>query len=94
MDAERAPAGRAGAVVRQLARYLADHPEAKDTIEGIRRWWLPEGNSHALGEVQEALNEMARREWVLERTLPPHRRLYGANPARLDEMRRFGGTDG
>jgi len=90
MDAERAPPGRAWTVVRQLARYLAEHPEAKDTIEGIRRWWLPEGHGHGADEVQEALDQLVGRGWVVERAVPPHRRLYGANPGRVAELRRFG----
>jgi len=93
MDAQRAPAGRAWIVVRQLARYLAEHPEAKDTIEGIRRWWLPEGHPYGAAEVQEALDELVRRGWVVVRAVPPHRRLYGANPARVGEMRHFGAAD-
>lgn len=90
---ERGPAGRAGTVARQLARYLAEHPEAKDTIEGILRWWLPEGHEHGAAEVQEALDELVRRGWVVERAFPPRRRLYGARAERLAELRDFAWAD-
>lgn len=28
-------------VVDALLRYLATHPDASDTLDGIARWWLP-----------------------------------------------------
>jgi predicted metal-dependent HD superfamily phosphohydrolase len=37
-------------VVRAILRYLAEHPRAADTTDGIQRWWLR-------GEVQDATHE-------------------------------------
>ncbi len=29
------------ALVGEIARYLDEHPNAADSVEGIVRWWLP-----------------------------------------------------
>jgi hypothetical protein len=42
-------------VARELGQYLVDHPNAKDTIEGIRRWWLVEGEQRFRYEEVEAV---------------------------------------
>ncbi|HEX6912840.1 MAG TPA: hypothetical protein VF142_20700 [Longimicrobium sp.] len=79
---------------RQIVRYLVQHPDAKDTIEGILRWWFAPGHGHAPGEVQAALDALVDRGWLVERTVPPGRKLYGASPGRLDEMRALLAADG
>lgn len=43
------------AVSTALRGYLARHPAAADTVEGIQRWWLAD----VLGEVSPALVEVA-----------------------------------
>jgi hypothetical protein len=30
-------------VIRHILQYLIDHPDAKDTTQGILRWWLVGG---------------------------------------------------
>ncbi|MCU0968211.1 MAG: hypothetical protein MUF03_05185 [Rubrivivax sp.] len=42
-------------VAEAIRDYLARHPNAADTVEGIQRWWL----LGALGEVPPALVEQA-----------------------------------
>jgi hypothetical protein len=31
-------------VCRSILRYLSAHADAKDTVAGIWRWWLPQGD--------------------------------------------------
>ena len=36
------PPKQLGPVVRRIVSYLCNSPDAKDTVEGIERWWLNE----------------------------------------------------
>ncbi|MCW5665826.1 MAG: hypothetical protein KIT35_18505 [Piscinibacter sp.] len=50
-----APAPDVDAIASAIRGYLAEHPNAADTVEGIRRWWL----LGTLGEVPPELVEQA-----------------------------------
>jgi hypothetical protein len=55
------------AVVTALVLYLRVHPQASDTAEGIRRWWLPGEVSMDLARLVQAL-ECMERSGLVERT--------------------------
>ena len=63
-------------LMRRILQYLADHPDAKDTADGILKWWLP---SHLIvwekKEVQEVLDHLVLRGWLRKRNLYPSRDL-------------------
>jgi hypothetical protein len=60
------------AIERQLSAYLEAHPEASDTVEGIRQWWMMEpADAEALAAALERLVERG----ILERTSGPDGRL-------------------
>jgi hypothetical protein len=87
-------------VIRHVLQYLIAHPEAKDTMQGILRWWLPGGiGAWEEAAVQEALAALVARGWVTQRQLPSSQHLYGVNNARLEEIQGFlreleSGTEG
>jgi hypothetical protein len=77
-------------VIRHVLQYLLDHPEAKDTSQGILRWWLPGGMvAWEEAAVQAALEALVIRGWATQRPLPASPPLYGLNRAPLEEIQVF-----
>ena len=59
------------AVADEVMRYLAHHPEAADSAEGIQRWWLaPHQIEEPLERVQRALDALVRKGVLVRKTLP------------------------
>ncbi len=56
-------------IVDAILRYLDSHPDAADTVEGIAKWWLPDGWCADTRSVQLALTRMEAQGLV-------HRRIH------------------
>lgn len=83
-------AGSHEKVIRQILPYLIEHPDAKDTTEGILKWWLPEGPVNwGRDKVQEALNVLVLKGWLTERKASSSKKIYGLNKDRLEEAKKF-----
>jgi hypothetical protein len=65
-----------------IRRYLSDHPNASDSLEGVQRWWLGEGAVEAPGPtVQQALDQLVRKGTVVKKMLPDGTVVYaGGRP--------------
>lgn len=73
-------------VAYEIWRYLAGHPDARDTVGGIERWWLVEGERRFRSEhVQRALELMASRGF-LSRQKIGDTVIYGAAEGGLEKM--------
>lgn len=60
------------AIAREIERYFETHPNAADSVEGIRGWWLsPALRAEPLAKVLCALEELQRRG-VVETTQSDH----------------------
>jgi hypothetical protein len=63
----------------EILRYLAAHPDASDTIEGISQWWVPAPAADlSAAEIQRAVLLLVSRRVLIEsrrRGLPPYYRL-------------------
>jgi hypothetical protein len=77
-------------VISHLLSYWLEHPAAKDTLRGIRRWWLP-GHVSAWDEdaVQAALDTLVARGWVVQRRLTLSQTLYALNQDQIEAIRTF-----
>ena len=76
------------ALIRQILDYLIQHPNAKDTIEGISQWWLPkEEGASQRKDVEAALDWLVAKGWLTERA--PAQTLFGLNRERVAEIQRF-----
>lgn len=77
-------------IVIEVLRYLISHPEAKDTVQGIKRWWLGSSILTPIdSEVEEALAFIAREGFLEERSVTPQQRVFAAKAGSLKPARRF-----
>lgn len=67
-------------VAEEIACYLRHHPDAADSIHGIRQWWLPRVRLHeAAAQVEEALQELLGRRVIVRQVMPDGTVLYRRN---------------
>ena len=52
----------------EILAYLIDHPNARDTLEGIVEWWLLEQQiKFQTARVKDALSDLVARGLILEK---------------------------
>jgi hypothetical protein len=69
------------AIAAEVERYLTQHPEAVDSVEGIARWWRsPAHVDETLTDVQRALELLLERGVVARWPMPDGRYVYGKSP--------------
>ena len=77
-------------IARAILTYLAKNPEAKDTADGITRWWLQrEWSGSLLREMDHAISLLRSKDILIEtrrKGLPPY---YHLNEARREEVSRM-----
>ena len=66
-------------VCAAVRAYLAAHPGAADSAEGIRQWWLPDSLAHVpLVALRQVLERMVRRRELKVLRLPDGQDLYAS----------------
>jgi hypothetical protein len=73
-------------LIQRILRYCVDHPDAKDTLDGILKWWLKEARQ---SDVQHALDFLVSKQWLTARETAPGKKIYGLNKDRLDEIKNY-----
>lgn len=87
---EEGPSESPMAAAREILSYLVEHPDAKDTTEGIMNWWLSKGDTEReKGEVQEAIDFLVAKGWLVMREIADSRKIYGVERERLGEIKEF-----
>jgi hypothetical protein len=74
-------------VAYNILAYLAENPEAQDTLEGIVGWWLSgQAAKSNTALIEGALTELVNRGLVLARSGKGARTYYKVNRRRLKEI--------
>ena len=72
-----------------IVRYLLARPEARDTAEGIQKWWLPASQQYTTQAVKLALERLIRRNllsvWSSASTKP----VYGLRSSQRDALQAY-----
>ncbi len=75
-------------IAREILTYLADHPDAQDTLEGIMQSWLPgRGNRFKPTMVQEVVKDLVLEGTILETKTPGSQTVYRFNLAKRNRMK-------
>jgi hypothetical protein len=71
-------------LARQILRYLRDHPDAQDTLEGIMVWWVSErAIKKWLPEARRSLAALVAQQYVAK-----HSGIGGATYYRLNRSKK------
>jgi hypothetical protein len=86
-------------IADEILGYLAVHPDAQDTLEGIVEWWLLEQKiTVQTNRVREALEGLVAEGLIVERLDVEARSLYSLNRRRraaiLKKIKRRKGEGG
>jgi Fe2+ or Zn2+ uptake regulation protein len=66
-----------GSIAAEIERYLARHPNAADSADGIHRWWLPPRfGEQSLEAVEAALDLLVERGLMSKTVLEGGRVIY------------------
>jgi hypothetical protein len=78
------------AVAWLILGYLCSHPDAKDTAEGVEKWWLngQEINVNA-SVVRGSLDYLVRLGWLVSSDRQGSGMVYGLNGDRRNKLRHF-----
>ncbi|MCA9456674.1 MAG: hypothetical protein KC587_08425 [Nitrospira sp.] len=65
-------------VILAISKYMLGNPNAKDTEEGVKKWWM-EGK-FSKEEIRSGLHWFVEKEWILKRLLPGGNQVFCMNP--------------
>ena len=74
-------------VAEEILEYLLLHPQAKDTLHGIVRWWRFAGSPERTSrDVETALQLLVAEGFVKERALGASDKIYGGDLRRTQDI--------
>jgi hypothetical protein len=64
-----------------ILQYLIAHQDARDTVEGIEKWWLPQSRQYGIGDVAAALAILENRNLIRVWKSAAAKPVYGRGSA-------------
>lgn len=87
---EEEPSGEHKLVILAILRHWIRSPDAKDACDGICKWWLSaESENPGREKVQQALDTLVSRGWVVERRSASAEKIYGLNKSHIKDIEEF-----
>lgn len=84
---EREPYASTASVALMVLQHLVSNPGAKDTLEGIRKWWIATRRQEPrVDELQAELDALMRKGWLVRFKPIGSKHVYGLNRERLQEI--------
>jgi hypothetical protein len=84
IDSEEVPRNE---VIIDILRYLVTHPSAKDTINGIEKWWLSKNiGREGKRQIADSLNLLVAKGWLIARRSLQSETVYSLNESCLSEI--------
>ena len=81
---------RRSPIIREILAYLADHPRAQDTVEGIVEGWLLEQRiKRETRHVKSAVEQLVTAGFITAREGAAGRVYYRVNQRKLRNIRRL-----
>jgi hypothetical protein len=75
-------------IARELLAYLAKHPDAQATLDGIVQVWLSDrGNKYTPTMVYEVVKDLVLEGAILESKIPDSHSVYRLNLAKRNRMK-------
>ena len=71
-----------------ILNYLVKHPDAKDTLEGIARWWiLREQIEQSVEKVSQTLADLVAQEFIIIKKYYNQEKMYQPNLEKLTDIK-------
>jgi hypothetical protein len=79
--------GSTASITLMVLQHLMSNPGAKDTLEGIRKWWVATRRQEPRAdELQAVLDELLHKDWLVRFKPRGSKYVYGLNKERLQEI--------
>jgi hypothetical protein len=72
-----------------ILRYLLAHQDARDTVEGIEKWWLPQSREYGMADIGIALLNLEKRNLIQVWQSASAQPIYGRGPADQRELEEY-----